>query len=62
MKVGTRKGVIRVDLKKIMAGGGGSRQPEKKPGYATVYTKPSTIETAEKLLMYQQRTSVPWDS
>ena len=59
MKVGTRKGVIRVDLKKIMAGGRGFQATGKNPGYATVYTKQSTIETAEKLLMYQQSTSVP---
>ena len=51
MKVGASKGFIRVDLKKIMAGGGfpgnqktpldthgrggGSGQPENPPGYAT---------------------------
>ena len=37
MKVGARKGVIRVDFKKNMAGGGRgvSGQPENPPGYAT---------------------------
>ena len=37
MKVGASKGVIRVDIKKIMAGRV-SRQPENPPGYATGYT------------------------
>ena len=36
VKVGASKGVIRVDLKKIMAGGGVSGQPKKPSGYATV--------------------------
>ena len=35
VKVGASKGVIRVDLKKIMARGV-SGQPENPPGYATV--------------------------
>ena len=36
MKVSASNGVIRVDLKKIMAGGGVSGQPENPPVYATV--------------------------
>ena len=35
VKVCANKGVIRVDLKKIMAGGWVSGQPENPPGYTT---------------------------
>ena len=48
MKVCANKGVIRVDLKKIMAGGWVSGQPENPPGYTTEEDSTSRMEWVEK--------------